>query len=98
VDEVEREEQEQLDTAISDLVDQGHVEGAAAGIAKLYLEKGRNALSEKQEAVFKNQILSLIEGNTCKRCHQAIPISEVVESLDNGGVCGYCENMEAKDD
>ena len=33
----------------------------------------------------------------CTRCAQPMPPGELVEALDNGGLCAYCEHMESKD-
>jgi hypothetical protein len=34
----------------------------------------------------------------CTRCCSTIPASELVEALDNGGLCNYCWHMTTKDD
>lgn len=79
------------------LIDSGRIEGKEAGIAKCMLDKGYDALSDKQKYVFDK----MIENNTiaeCKRCGCDIPWSEMLEALDNGGYCNYCQYMMEKID
>lgn len=40
-----------------------------------------------------------IENNTvdeCQRCGEDVPWCEMLEALDNGGLCSYCQHMMEK--
>ena len=65
------------------------------GIAKLALDKGYETLSSKQKYVL-DKFITKYYPTDCKRCGIQIPISEFESSLDNGGICGYCEHMISK--
>ena len=68
---------------LTQLVNGKGIEGAALGIAKQTIDKGRASLSDRQrEALdgFVNQ--RLIE--VCVVCHQTIPWSERYEAMDTG--------------
>lgn len=82
---------------VQDLINSGRLEEKEAGIAKRMLDKGYNSLSEKQRYVFDKAI----ENNSvkeCKRCGCDIPWCEMLEALDNGGLCNYCQHMMEKID
>lgn len=82
---------------VQDLINSGHLEEKEAGIAKRMLDKGYDSLSEKQRYVFDKAI----ENNSvkeCKRCGCDIPWCEMLEALDNGGFCNYCQHMMEKID
>lgn len=70
----------------------------AAGITKLVIDKGQDILSEKQNWVFQKNVLDLYVTKECKRCGIDIPWCEMYGAHDNGGYCGYCAHMMAKDD
>ncbi len=68
-----------------------------AGIAKQMLDQGYDSLSDKQKYVFDKAI----ENNSvkeCKRCSSDIPWCEMIEALDNGGLCGWCQHFKEKID
>ena len=80
---------------VQDLINSGRLEEKEAGIAKRMLDKGYDSLSEKQRYVFDKAI----ENNSvkeCKRCGCDIPWCEMLEALDNGGYCNYCQHMIEK--
>lgn len=80
---------------VQDLINSGRLEEKEAGIAKRMLDKGYDSLSEKQRYVFDKAI----ENNSvkeCKRCVCDIPWCEMLEALDNGGYCNYCQYMMEK--
>lgn len=82
---------------VQDLVNSGRLDEKEAGIAKRMLDKGYDSLSEKQKFVFDRAI----ENNSvqeCKRCGCNIPWCEMIEALDNGGYCNYCQHMKEKMD
>lgn len=70
----------------------GHLEGAALGIAKKYVVQGDEKMSDKQKYILKNFVLPVIE-RRCLLDDSIIPMSELIESLSNGGLCGYCAHM-----
>lgn len=82
---------------VQDLINSGRLEEKEAGIAKRMLDKGYDSLSEKQRYVFDKAI----ENNSvkeCKRCGCDIPWCEMLEALDNGVFCNYCQHMMEKID
>ena len=91
----ERYHEEDFNGFVEELINSSRLEGKEAGIAKLMLDKGYDSLSEKQKFVFDKAI----ENNTfdeCQRCGVDIPWCEMLEALDNGGYCGYCQHMMEK--
>lgn len=93
--EKERYREEGFNGFVEELINSSRLEGKEAGIAKLMLDKGYDSLSEKQKFVFDR----VIENNTvdeCQRCGEDIPWCEMLEALDNGGYCGYCQHMMEK--
>lgn len=82
---------------VEQLIESGRLDDKQSGIAKLYLDKGYEVLSEKQKFVFDKAI----EDNSvdsCERCGDSIPWCEMFEALDNGGYCGYCQHMMEKEE
>ncbi|MBE6326554.1 MAG: hypothetical protein E7077_05755 [Bacteroidales bacterium] len=80
---------------VEELVITKRLNKTEAGIAKQMLDQGYNSLSEIQKNVFDNAI----ERNSvkeCKRCSNEIPWSEMIEALDNGGLCGWCHHFKSK--
>lgn len=88
----ERYCEEDFNGFVEELINSSRLEGKEAGIAKLMLDKGYDSLSEKQKYVLDGAI----ENNTvdeCQRCGEDVPWCEMLEALDNGGFCGYCQHM-----
>lgn len=88
---------EEFEGFVRDLVNSGRLEDKEAGIAKRMLDKGYNSLSVKQKYVFDKTI----RNNTVKECHRCscdIPWCEMLEAIDNGGYCGWCQHMMEKAD
>lgn len=82
---------------VEELINSNHLDEKEKGIAKLMLDKGYDSLSDKQKYVFDKAI----ENNTineCKRCGSTIPWSEMLEALDNGRYCNYCQHLKEKID
>lgn len=91
----ERYREEDFNGFVEELIDSSRLEGKEAGIAKLMLDKGYGSLSDKQKFVFDKAI----ENNSvdeCKRCGEDISWCEMLEALDNGGYCCYCQHMMEK--
>lgn len=87
--------EDDFESFVKDLINSGHLEEKEAGIAKRMLDKGYDSLSEKQKYVFDKAI----ENNSvqkCERCGCNIPWCEMIEALDNGGYCNYCQLMMEK--
>ena len=61
----------------------------------LTLDKGYDNLSDKQKYVF-NKMIRNNSVEECQRCACDIPWSEMLEALDNGGYCNYCQHMMEK--
>lgn len=90
-----RYNEEDFEGFVQDLINTKRIEGKEAGIAKQMLDKGYGSLSDKQVFVFEK----MIENNSideCKRCGCDIPWCEMLEALDNGGYCNYCQHMIEK--
>ena len=91
----ERYNEEDFPGFVQDLIQSGRIEGKEAGIAKQMIDKGYGSLTEKQRYVFDK----MIENNSvdeCKGCACDIPWCEMLEALDNGGYCSYCQHMMEK--
>ena len=82
---------------LRDLIVSERLEEKEIGIIKYYFDHGYEALSENQKYVFNHTI----EENTveeCTRCAIDIPWCEMLEALDNGGYCNYCQHMMEKEE
>lgn len=92
-----RYNEEDFEGFLKDLIDSGRIEGMEAGITKFAMNNGYETLSNKPKYVFERMIKeNSIE--ECKRCSCDIPWSEMLEALDNGGYCNYCQHMMEKND
>ena len=80
---------------IQGLIDLHKLNETAEGISKLMLDRGYDALSEKQKKVFDNAIKQHYV-DECKGCLCQIPFGEMLEALDNGGYCGACQHRMEK--
>ena len=83
---------------LQELINLEAVEGPALGITKLVIDKGEDALSEKQRFVFHRHVLEPNTVEACKFCECDIPWCEMSAALDNGGYCSWCTNLLSKDD
>lgn len=81
---------------LGELLDGGYVDGDAAGITRLVIDKGEESLSAKQLFVFKRDVLSLDPGECVRGCD--IPWSEKYEAMHNGGLCSWCAKMKESAD
>lgn len=80
---------------LQDLINSGRLDDREAGIAKRVLDKGYDSLSDKQKHIFDK----MIDNNSieeCNGCGCDIPWSEMLEALENGGYCSYCQHMMEK--
>lgn len=82
---------------LREIVDSGRIEGVELGVAKQVIGQGRDSLSDKQRSIF-DQVLGANTTKMCSRCESGIPWSEMLESLDNGGMCSYCAHQMQKND
>ena len=89
--------EEDFDGFLEQLIESGRLDSKQAGIAKFMIDKGYDALSDKQKYVFDHIIADNTVGK-CKRCAIDIPWCEMFETLDNGGYCNYCHHMMEKND
>ncbi|GFM89388.1 hypothetical protein PSCICO_47870 [Pseudomonas cichorii] len=87
---------DEFDEFLSAVVDGDHLEGAALGISRLVLDKGREVLTPAQAHVFNTQVLDEFAQESCERCSAPIPWSEKYEAYHNGGYCGYCAHMRGR--
>jgi len=90
-----RYQEDDFNGFLQELIKSDRLESKEEGITKLVLDKGYDALSQKQKYVFDK----MIGDNTvqeCERCACDIPWSEMLEALDNGGYCNYCQHMMEK--
>lgn len=82
---------------ISDLLERELLEHEAEiGIAKYILNNGTKNLSDKQSAVMQ-KVTERYCNIDCERCGLEIPRSEIILSMDNGGLCDYCNHQVQKD-
>lgn len=92
-----RYHEEDFPSFVEQLIETCRVEGKQAGIAKLFLDKGYEALSFRQKYVF-DKAISQNTIDSCERCGISIPWCEMLEALDNGGYCNYCQHMMEKEE
>lgn len=90
-----RYDEEDFNGFLEDLIASGRLEAKEEGITKLFLDKGYDALSGKQKYVF-DKIVQQNSKTECERCANPIPWCEMLEALDNGGYCNYCQHMMEK--
>lgn len=89
---IQRYNEDDFNAFVEDLIRMDRLSDKESGIAKLYLDKGYDNLSSKQKYIFDKAI----ENNyisACNRCVMEIPWCEMIEALDNGGYCNYCQHM-----
>lgn len=92
-----RYEEPDFESFVEELLRVERLNETEAGIAKQMLDKGYDSLSDKQKYVFDKAI----ENNSvkeCKRCSSDIPWCEMIEALDNGGLCSWCQHFKEKID
>lgn len=82
---------------VQDLINSGRLDEKESGIAKRMLDKGYGTLSDKQKFVFRHAIVNN-SVKECERCGCQIPWSEMLDALDDGGLCNYCKHMQEKID
>lgn len=75
---------------LSELVEKDELSGAALGVTKLVIDKGRGALSDKQAYVFRKAVVEPYSAH-CEQCYKAIPWSEAYEYFHSPGRCQECE-------
>lgn len=83
---------------LKQLVDLGHLEGAALGITKIVIDGGQGKLTQKQNYVFEKHVLEEFTAESCDRCGSNIPWSEMYDAVTEHGLCNYCWHMTTKDD
>lgn len=83
---------------LCELFDAGILDQPAEGITRQVLDKGKEALSEKQQHVFQKYVLDVYVTKECKRCGLEPPWCEMFEAYDNGGYCSWCAKMMSNDD
>ena len=91
----ERFIEEDFEGFLEDLIKSGRLDDKEAVIAKRMLDKGYDNLSDKQKYVF-NKMIRNNSVEECQRCACDIPWSEMLEALDNGGYCNYCQHKMEK--
>lgn len=80
------------------VVRNGHLDGAAEGIAKKVIAEGIESLSPRQLAVFEEHVMDEYAAESCERCSNPIPWSEQYDAYHNGGYCSYCDHAGSRDD
>ncbi|MDT8448432.1 MAG: hypothetical protein RRB13_16190 [bacterium] len=88
---------DELSSFVSDLLEGGYLEGAAAGIAKQVVDRGLESLSEKQRDVFEAQVIAKYGNQYCKKCNSKLELYEIYEAMTEDGLCGSCAHREAQD-
>jgi hypothetical protein len=81
--------------ALQFLVDH-ELEGAAAGITKMVIAE--KSLTGKQSGIFEECVVEVWLKRTCKRCGCEVEDCELIGCWENGGYCGPCGNVIAKDE
>lgn len=85
---------------VQELIACEHLEGAALGIAKLVVDRGRDVLTPKQTYVFDTYVLGENTVDVCDRCSNPIPWCEMYHAVHyrGTGLCGWCQHMVDKND
>ena len=91
----ERYQEEDFEGYLEDLIKSGRLDSTQIGITKYFIDHGYEALSRKQKYVF-DKMIDENSVEECARCGCDIPWSEMLEALDNGGLCNYCQHMQEK--
>ena len=81
---------------LQELISARYLEDPARGITKLVIDKGREALSQKQEFVFQRNVIDEYVHERCDMCHQKIPWCEMFQAIE-GGLCAACASRARKD-
>jgi hypothetical protein len=92
----DKDETAQTTALLQELLASGRLEGAAAGITRQVMARGESTLSERQEWVFNTEVRAKYLLRVCDLCGDLIPVSEVMESLGNGGMCARCGAIMGK--
>ena len=93
----DRTDDEGYSDFLREVLESDGLDEVAAGITRLVLDKGEQALSEKQQHVFQKYVVKEFVTPECSRCHADIPWSEMFEAHGNGGLCSWCEKMECNE-
>lgn len=77
---------------LSSLINMKGFDSTAEGIAKQVLDKGIEALSDKQYHVFEKYVMkdNLVKSSDCMRCGNEITWDEMDYAIENGGFCSWC--------
>jgi hypothetical protein len=95
-DERLEEAPEARNEALAQLIEFGTLDGSRAGIARQVIGQGLGSLSPKQAAIFQ-EIADEHLLKECPRCHDEIPLDELVRfSFD--GLCYRCAKRETEED
>jgi hypothetical protein len=93
-----RYSEEGFESFLQELIENNRLsDSKEEGIAKLVIDKGFDALSEKQKFVFEKSI-SYCVFDKCARCGCEIPWSEMSAAEDNGALCSWCQQLSSHDD
>ena len=92
---IKRYNEEDFEGYLNDLINSGRLNSTEEGITKYLIDNGYDSLSDKQKRVF-NRMIDNNSVAECKRCAIDIPWCEMIEALDNGGYCNYCQHMMEK--
>lgn len=96
MDEMEMYEEQDKQAFVQHLLDCDMISGDAAnGVAKRYVDKGSDELTESQQYVLETHVIEAHRVSECERCSNDIPWSEQIEALDDG-YCSYCRHMHEK--
>jgi hypothetical protein len=70
---------------------------AALGVARLFVDKGEKALSDKQKHVLDTHVIESHVVAKCELCGGDISLNEQIFALDDG-YCSSCRHKLEKDD
>jgi hypothetical protein len=90
-------EESQFKDFLNQLINAKYLEGAALGITKLVIDKGREALSGKQEYVFQKDVIDRFVHERCKTCHDTIPWCEMFFAIDRGQCVGCDQRLKSSE-
>ena len=88
----EDREQEEYRDYLRQLVDNGDIEGAAAGIARLVIDKGKSDLTERQRYVFEHSVETAFPQPACGQCGELIPWEDAYRFIHADSLCSSCQH------
>ena len=90
---LEMEERDDYNQFLQQLIECDDItDDVARGITKLVIDKGLDALSEKQAYVFNKNVVDQFPQPKCERCEERIPWAEAHHFMHEEKYCAGCQH------